>query len=141
VHCCHNPQKYLPCPIAAPNHLISILTAVVKHRDQSVLGEERVYFILHLKSPSLGEAMAGTWRQELLKRPWRNAAYWLAPLGLPSLLSYRMQDHLPRSSITHNGLDPPPSINNLKKLPILLLSVWSYGDIFFQLRLPPLRWG
>lgn len=29
----------------------------------------------------------GTWRQELKQRPWRSAAYWLAPPGLPSLLS------------------------------------------------------
>jgi hypothetical protein len=23
---------------------------------------------------------AGTWRQELMQRPWRGAAYWLAPM-------------------------------------------------------------
>jgi hypothetical protein len=27
--------------------------------------------------------MSGTWRQELLQRPWRGAAYCLVPLGLP----------------------------------------------------------
>jgi hypothetical protein len=30
---------------------------------------------------------AGIWRQELMKRPWRNADYWLAAHGLLSLLS------------------------------------------------------
>jgi hypothetical protein len=49
-------------------------------------------------TPSVGEAMAGTWRQdpggkrELVQRPWRGAVYWLAPQCLPSLLSYRTQD-------------------------------------------------
>jgi hypothetical protein len=31
---------------------------------------------------------AGTWGQEVIQRPWRGAAYWLAPHGLLSLLSY-----------------------------------------------------
>ena len=29
------------------------------------------------------------WRQELMQRPLRNAAYWLAPYGLLNLISYR----------------------------------------------------
>jgi len=36
---------------------------------------------------------AGTWTQELMQRPWRGAAYWLAHCGFLSLLSYRTQDH------------------------------------------------
>jgi hypothetical protein len=39
---------------------------------------------------------AGSWRQELMQRPWRNAAYWLTPHRLLSLLSQRTQDHQPR---------------------------------------------
>ena len=39
---------------------------------------------------------AGTWRHELMQRPWRGAAYWLAPYVLLSLLSYRPQNHQPR---------------------------------------------
>ena len=34
-----------------------------------------------------------------MQRPWRGAAYWLAFHGLLSLLSYRAQDHQPRSGI------------------------------------------
>ena len=49
---------------------------------------------------------AGTWRQELMERPWRNAAYWLAPHGLLSLLSYSTQDHQPRSGTAHSALYP-----------------------------------
>jgi hypothetical protein len=29
----------------------------------------------------------GTWRQELMKKQWRDATYWLAPHDLLSLLS------------------------------------------------------
>jgi hypothetical protein len=36
---------------------------------------------------------AGTWRQELMQRLWRGAAYRLRPHGLLSLLSYRTQNH------------------------------------------------
>ena len=35
---------------------------------------------------------AGTWKQELMQRPWRDVAYWLASYGFLSLLSYRPQD-------------------------------------------------
>ena len=42
----------------------------------------------------------GTWRQALMERPWRNPAYWLAPHGLLSLLSYTIQGHLLNSGIT-----------------------------------------
>jgi hypothetical protein len=35
---------------------------------------------------------AGTWRQELIQGPWRGAAYWLAPWGLFSLLSFLSKD-------------------------------------------------
>jgi len=31
---------------------------------------------------------AGTWRQELMQRPWRDAPYWLASPGFLSLLSF-----------------------------------------------------
>jgi hypothetical protein len=38
-----------------------------------------------------------------MQRPWRGAAYWLAPHGLLSMLSYRTQDLQPRGRTTHNG--------------------------------------
>ena len=58
------------------------------------------------------------------------AAYWLAPHGLLSLLFYRTQDHQPRDGPTHNGLGPPPSINDLEN-PLQLYLM----EIFLQLRL------
>jgi hypothetical protein len=41
-----------------------------------------------------------------------NTAYWLAPHGLLSLLSYGTQDHQPRDGTTRGELGPPPSISN-----------------------------
>ena len=55
------------------------------------------------------ETQAG---QELMQRPWKGAAYWLAHHGLLSLLSYRTQNHQPRDGITHHGLGPLPLITN-----------------------------
>ena len=41
-----------------------------------------------------------------MQRPWRGAAYWLAPRGLLSLLSSRIQDHQPRDDTTHRISSP-----------------------------------
>jgi hypothetical protein len=56
---------------------------------------------------------AATWKQEVMRRSWRDAAYWPALHDLPSLLSYRTQDDQPRDGTTHNGLGLPPSIATL----------------------------
>jgi hypothetical protein len=45
-------------------------------------------------------------KQELMQRSWRDVTYWLASLGLLSLLSYRTQDYQPRDGTTHNGPFP-----------------------------------
>ena len=83
------------------------------------VGEERVYLaytstllFITKGSQDWNSHRAGTWRQELLQRPWRGAAYWLALPDLLSLLSYRIQDYQPRDGPTHNGLSPPPLIIN-----------------------------
>jgi hypothetical protein len=41
-------------------------------------------------------------KQELMQRPWRRAAYWIASPGLLSLHSYRSQYCHPRAGTTHN---------------------------------------
>ena len=41
-----------------------------------------------------------------------DAAYWLAPHDLLTLLSYRAQDHQPSNGTSHNGLGLPPLITN-----------------------------
>jgi hypothetical protein len=80
-------------------------------------GEERVYlacastllFIIE-GSQARNSSRAGTWRQELMQRPWRGAASCLSPHVFLSLLSYRTQDHQPRDGTTYNSLARPPSI-------------------------------
>jgi hypothetical protein len=74
------------------------------------VGEERVYLaytstllFITKGSQDWNSHREGTWRQELMQRPWRDAVYWLAFPGLLSLLSYRTQDHQPRDGTTHNG--------------------------------------
>ena len=47
---------------------------------------------------------AGTWRQELMQRPWRGATHQYAFLSLLKLLSKRNQ--------AHNGLGPPSLVTN-----------------------------
>jgi hypothetical protein len=92
---------------------------MVKHHDLKQVGEERVYlaytsvllFIIE-GSQDRNSSRAGTWRQELMLRPRRGAAYSLAPHGLLSLPSYSTQDHQARDSTTQHGLGPPPSITN-----------------------------
>ena len=48
-----------------------------------------------------------------MQKPWRGAAYCLAPHDLLSLFSYRIQDHQPRGDTIYHGLDPSRLITNL----------------------------
>ena len=97
--------------------LVRATIAVTEHQLPKAMWGQ-MEFISHrfpYKSSSSKAVKAGTWRQELMQRPWRCAAYWLAPHGLLSLLSFRCQDHQPRNGTTHNGPVPPTSIT--KKIP------------------------
>jgi hypothetical protein len=60
--------------------------AVLKCHDQKQVVEKRVYVAYTSTLYSITEisqgrnsSRAGTWRQELMQRPWRGAAFWLAP--------------------------------------------------------------
>jgi hypothetical protein len=68
--------------------------AVMKHHDQSHLGEKRVYLAYASKSLFIVEGSwgknlnrPGTWMQELIQRSWRLSLTRLASKGLLSLLS------------------------------------------------------
>ena len=80
--------------------IVRVPFAVIKHYDQKQLEEQKVYFILWLNSLSSREVRAGPWRQELMQRPWRDAAYWPAPPGLLIFHSYRTRTISP-------GVAPP----------------------------------
>lgn len=82
--------------------------AVMEHHDPRQL-EEASLFRLTLSddSPSLSKVKAGTWKYELILRPWRNAAYCSL-----SLFSYRTQVYQPRDGSSHHGLGPLPSVTS-----------------------------
>ena len=75
------------------------ITSLTRHHEH--LGEKGLFYpqfhmTVHYQSSESGNSSkAGTWRQELMQRPWRGAAYWLAPHSLLSPLSYRTPNHLP----------------------------------------------
>ena len=73
-----------------------------------------VCFQLGICSSLSREVGAWTWREELIQRAWRRDAHWLVLYGLLSLLFYTTQNHQHRDGITHNKLDPFPSITSLK---------------------------
>jgi len=58
-------------------------------------------------SKDMNSHRAGTWRQELIQRPQRGAAYLIAFSGLLSLISYRTQDYQARDGTTHYGPSYP----------------------------------
>lgn len=57
------------------------------------LGGKKVVF--HLRRKPEQELKAGTLGLELIQRPQRNAAYWLASILKVSYLSYSTQEYLP----------------------------------------------
>jgi hypothetical protein len=62
-----------------------------KYYGQKLLREKRDHFPTasdHNEEMPAQEIEAGTWRQELKQRPRRNAAYWLVPNGLFSMLLF-----------------------------------------------------
>lgn len=84
--------------------------AVISNRPKSNLGRQGLFSLELTVSPSRREVKEATRRNELKLRPWRNAAYWLAP---QNLLSFLIQARiLPRGSTTHSGLGPLTLIIN-----------------------------
>ena len=79
--------------------VITVTIAPIEHHDQKQVEEERVYLAYTYTSLFIIEggqdrnsSRAGAWRQELMQRPWRSAAYCLVLHG--SL-------NLPRSDTIH----------------------------------------
>lgn len=75
----------LRLPLIKVVGLSMLLVAWIKHHDQNLLVEKRVYFRLQLSGHIIAEgSQAGSWRQELAQR---NSADWRSPwLARPALL-------------------------------------------------------
>lgn len=71
----------------------------------------KVFFGLyfHITAHHLKDTKAGTWRQTLKQKPWRNAACWLDRHDFLSL-SDTIRELLSRVGTTHGWLGPPTSI-------------------------------
>jgi hypothetical protein len=71
--------------------LVRVTIAVIKHHDQTSWGGKSSFgFHFYTKvCHQRTRTQTGTWRPMLIKKPWKGAAYWLAPHGLLCLLSYR----------------------------------------------------
>jgi hypothetical protein len=117
----------------------------MRHHDQSNLTRKgfisiyisRLYFITE-GSQGMNSNRPGTWREELIQRPWRGPAYWFAPHVLLSPLSWKTQDHQIRNGTTLSGRDPLPSITDQEKcLQACLQS--DLVEAFSQSRFPPFR--
>ena len=107
----------------------------MKHHDQKQIGEEKVYlaytstslFIIK-GSQDRNSSRAGTWRQELMQRPWRSAAYWLVSPGLLTLLCYPgpPAQGCPYLQWTHQSL-----IKKMPYRPACSQILWRLVFIFF----------
>jgi hypothetical protein len=79
------------------------------------VGEEKVYstnistlLFITKGSQDRNSHGAETWRQKLIQRPWRDAAYWIASLGLLSLLLTEPRTTSPRMAPPTVGWVLPP---------------------------------
>jgi hypothetical protein len=82
-----------------------------KHHDQEPRWGGKGLFSLHFHIAVHHQRKSGLQlkqvrKQELMQRPWRDVTYWLASLGLLTLLSYRTQDHQSRDGTSHKGPSP-----------------------------------
>lgn len=96
-------------------HLCWVSIAVIRPGPNTT-SRGKVYFVLYFEgSQGRNSSTAGTWEQKLKQGPQRNAAPWIAPSGLLSLLSYKLQNDLtclPRAGTMCSGLGPLKSIVN-----------------------------
>jgi hypothetical protein len=94
------------------NCCLRVSIAVMKHCDQKQGGKGLVGLLSHIKegSQDRNSNRAGTWRQELMQKPWRDAAFLLL---MPCSAGFLIEPRTTRpgkEGTTHNELGPPPSI-------------------------------
>ena len=118
--------------------LVRVSLAWKKHHDQKASASILLFIIE--ESQDRKSNRAGSWEQELMQKPWRDAAYWLAYPGLLSLLSYRTQNHQPTNGTTHNDQGLLPLNTDFKKMPYIWIS-WRHflnREFFLLMTLPSL---
>lgn len=103
--------------------LVRASTTVIKHQEQSQPKEGSIYFNSQLIVHDCGSHRSET-------QPRTDAACWLAPCDLLCLLSYTIQDQLPRCGTVPSGLGPCTSIMNQENAPPTDLLPGSYRGTF-----------
>jgi hypothetical protein len=91
----------------------------MKHYDQKQLGYERVYLILGLFSSLRKSGQELTQGRNLMQRPWKDAAYWLAPHSCPACFLIEPRATNPGVVLPTMGGAPPESIRIIKKMPYI----------------------
>lgn len=121
------------------------MKTAVKHRDQKKLGEESIYFILHVLIAINHEGKLG---KDLRQLPGGPRGMLLNDLLLLdcSIFLIHSRNNLPRGSTSYNGLGPPMPTINHENAPIDLPTDMSYGGIssfeviFSQMPLACFKW-
>lgn len=122
--------------------LVRVYIAVIKYWENQ-LREERVdlslqsHMMAYHPKESGQELKAVAWRQELKERP-RKTMLTVSFPWLAQLLSYTLQEHMPRCGTTQSWKHPPTSIIYQENV----LQAWlqaSLTEAFSQFRYLPLR--
>ena len=110
--------------------LVRVCISAQNIMTKKQVGEERVYsaytstLLFNTKgSHNWNSHRVEIWRQKLMKKPWRGAAYWLASPGLLNFVSYKIQYYQPRDGTTHNRSSHILSL--IEKMPYSWIS-WSH---------------
>ena len=79
------------------------------------VGKARIYLAYNPTSLFIMEEIqernsnrAGSWRQELMQRPWRVLLTNLLPMACSACFIKEPRINQPRDGTTYNGLGPPP---------------------------------
>ena len=111
-HCKNSSLKIEFYNMALKSVFVRAIIAVMKHKDQKQVGEERVYFAYDFMALFIPEGSQGrnsngaeTWKQELKYKLWRSAAYFTGLL----LSAFRIEPPA-LGGTTHSGLDCPMSV-------------------------------
>ena len=121
--------------------LFRVSIAVTKYHDQKAHWGGKGLFSYISRSLSIGgesqdrnSSRAGTWRQELMQRPWRVLLTGLLPMAC-SACSYRTQDDQPGDGTKHNGMSLSSLITNWENaLQLYLMEVFSQLRILYLWR-------
>ena len=110
--------------------LVRVSITATKNRDQEANWGRKGFIDLTLPYCRSGweSSPAGTWGQELMHRPWRGVAYWLAPHGCSACFLIEPRTTSPGMTVPTMGWALPHQ-SLIRKCPICLPSaciLWSH---------------